>query len=471
MTTSAGAGFPREDEANHAELSKLPVTSPLLADLFAFPSELDVKNDLTRTGRSADNTAVERLLAFNCEENSESASDTFKSNQQQGGPQQRGAQPSILMIDLADWGAELEHWPQSKVERPARDMPRRRLRIPLHEVARARAREVWRVVNRRRRAWYSTATYVKEALWQGGHRAGRALIAPVYLIARFFSERISSLRAAPSWAKARSYAAYGALCGFAIILKERGTSKLRGIWSQSVRGIATSLAFSRRLGKLVQPGLTTRRDIRGALAIVVCVVALGVSSVVVSMSKISPARGKVGDTVVAMRSSATVAATSGAAEPTPAREAASVGRPPRPTSSEIPARTMAGPSISSGNVATRALTASSQLPLVRPRTRQVAATNRTNANVPLRLPSVPQQPQPATDYRGSLAVSSSPEGANVFVNGMPAGATPVVLEGVPVGSRVVRIDMDGHERWSGAVRIVANEVTRITAKLRPTSGQ
>jgi hypothetical protein len=71
-------------------------------------------------------------------------------------------------------------------------------------------------------------------------------------------------------------------------------------------------------------------------------------------------------------------------------------------------------------------------------------------------------------FCGSLAVTSSPAGAQVFVNGVSVGATPLLLEDLPVGSRVVRVELEGHERWSSAVRIVANERTLATAELRPS---
>jgi hypothetical protein len=82
-----------------------------------------------------------------------------------------------------------------------------------------------------------------------------------------------------------------------------------------------------------------------------------------------------------------------------------------------------------------------------------------------------QLPPPTPSYRGSLAVASSPDGATVFMNGVAVGTTPLLLQDVPVGSRVVRIDLDGHERWSASVRIVVNEETRLTATLRPLSNR
>jgi len=70
-------------------------------------------------------------------------------------------------------------------------------------------------------------------------------------------------------------------------------------------------------------------------------------------------------------------------------------------------------------------------------------------------------------FRGSLALNSNPQGAQVLVNGEPAGTTPLTLARVPAGSRVVRIELEGYEPWSTLVRVVANQRTRVTGNLTP----
>jgi hypothetical protein len=77
-------------------------------------------------------------------------------------------------------------------------------------------------------------------------------------------------------------------------------------------------------------------------------------------------------------------------------------------------------------------------------------------------------PAPLTGFRGSLAIDSSPAGAKVFVNGWPVGSTPLLLNDVPAGSCVVRIEADGYQTWSSAVRVVADEQSRITVTLDGT---
>ena len=70
-----------------------------------------------------------------------------------------------------------------------------------------------------------------------------------------------------------------------------------------------------------------------------------------------------------------------------------------------------------------------------------------------------------TGFRGSLVVNSDPPGAQVFVGGEPAGSTPLELKAIPVGSRAIRIEAAGYQKWSAAVRVVANQRTQVTATL------
>lgn len=72
---------------------------------------------------------------------------------------------------------------------------------------------------------------------------------------------------------------------------------------------------------------------------------------------------------------------------------------------------------------------------------------------------------PPPSYQGSLAFRSAPQGARVFVNGAFVGATPLVLENLPVGSRAVRIEADGYQRWSSSTQVVANRQTSVSATL------
>ncbi len=94
---------------------------------------------------------------------------------------------------------------------------------------------------------------------------------------------------------------------------------------------------------------------------------------------------------------------------------------------------------------------------------------------PAPAPSKTQRPAAsglpsASGYRGALALTSSPDGAQVVLNGKVVGQTPVVLNDLPVGSRAIVVRRDGYSPWSASVRVIANQRTTVRATLRPQAG-
>jgi len=92
--------------------------------------------------------------------------------------------------------------------------------------------------------------------------------------------------------------------------------------------------------------------------------------------------------------------------------------------------------------------------------------------VPAARPHPPQAAAPpaaarAAAFLGRLLVDSDPAGARVTLNGKAVGTTPLRLADMPIGSKAIRVDMDGHQAWSSVVRIVANQETRVNAGRLP----
>jgi hypothetical protein len=79
--------------------------------------------------------------------------------------------------------------------------------------------------------------------------------------------------------------------------------------------------------------------------------------------------------------------------------------------------------------------------------------------------AVPPSAKRSGSLRGELVVASQPEGEIVFINNDYAGQTPLVVRAMDIGSRAVRLRLDGYEPWSRGVRVVANESTTVTADL------
>ncbi len=71
--------------------------------------------------------------------------------------------------------------------------------------------------------------------------------------------------------------------------------------------------------------------------------------------------------------------------------------------------------------------------------------------------------------RGSIRVKSKPEGGQVFVDGEPAGYTPLTVGPLPIGKHLVRIERAGH-RVFGQVMDVTPEESELSALLTPTPG-
>ena len=101
----------------------------------------------------------------------------------------------------------------------------------------------------------------------------------------------------------------------------------------------------------------------------------------------------------------------------------------------------------------------------------ISITESTNTiSLPL---DVPAPTRKRSTYQGSLHIESEPGGATVYLNNQRAGTTPLRLTGVPVGSRAVRLQLEGFEPWFASIRITTLEVARVSAhlRLRPSQHQ
>jgi PEGA domain len=73
--------------------------------------------------------------------------------------------------------------------------------------------------------------------------------------------------------------------------------------------------------------------------------------------------------------------------------------------------------------------------------------------------------------RGSLAVDSYPQVARVSVDGLRVGSTPLLLQNVPAGTHLVRVEADGYQVWAWTARVVANQRSSVTTKLYRTGNR
>jgi hypothetical protein len=82
-------------------------------------------------------------------------------------------------------------------------------------------------------------------------------------------------------------------------------------------------------------------------------------------------------------------------------------------------------------------------------------------------PAAPPASQKPAVYTGSMYIDSRPRGARVLVNGKAVGTTPMRLSDLPVGSHVVRLELENHRVWSTSATVQAGQESRVTGSLDP----
>jgi len=67
--------------------------------------------------------------------------------------------------------------------------------------------------------------------------------------------------------------------------------------------------------------------------------------------------------------------------------------------------------------------------------------------------------------RGSVAVKTTPPGANLYLDGQLRGVTPQSLEGLVAGRHVVMVSMPGFQKWGQVVQVEAGGLVTLNTRL------
>jgi hypothetical protein len=104
-------------------------------------------------------------------------------------------------------------------------------------------------------------------------------------------------------------------------------------------------------------------------------------------------------------------------------------------------------------------------------TLQVNTGQITNANAVFTPSPVAQQSPPAASPgTGSVVVTSSPSGGQVYVDDQFRGVAPVTIYNVAAGTHIVNLKLAGYSDWSTSVDVPANQITQVPATFAPGSG-
>ncbi|RXE56198.1 hypothetical protein ABH15_08595 [Methanoculleus taiwanensis] len=94
-----------------------------------------------------------------------------------------------------------------------------------------------------------------------------------------------------------------------------------------------------------------------------------------------------------------------------------------------------------------------------------SVTVQSGTTTPINAAMTPLPPGPA----GSISVSSSPAGANVYLDNAYKGVSPLTLTGVSTGSHVVKVQVSGYQDWSDSVQVNADSTSYVSASLNPVT--
>jgi len=82
-----------------------------------------------------------------------------------------------------------------------------------------------------------------------------------------------------------------------------------------------------------------------------------------------------------------------------------------------------------------------------------------------RSPSAATRESGSSSYAGTIYVDSRPRGAKVLIDGKMMGTTPASIPGIPIGSHVVRLELEDHRVWTTSTSVSAGEQSRVTGSL------
>ena len=78
--------------------------------------------------------------------------------------------------------------------------------------------------------------------------------------------------------------------------------------------------------------------------------------------------------------------------------------------------------------------------------------------------------QPASmSATGSIAVASSPSGAEIYIDNAYKGITPLTVDGISAGTHTVMVALNGYNDWSTSVQVGAGSIASASASLSPVS--
>ena len=72
-----------------------------------------------------------------------------------------------------------------------------------------------------------------------------------------------------------------------------------------------------------------------------------------------------------------------------------------------------------------------------------------------------------TETTGSLMIYSSPTGASILIDGVYSGTTPKIVNGMPAGNHILRLELSRYYDYEGSVYVVPGQTAQGYGTLQP----
>ena len=79
-------------------------------------------------------------------------------------------------------------------------------------------------------------------------------------------------------------------------------------------------------------------------------------------------------------------------------------------------------------------------------------------------------PAPKAPEKARASISSDPAGADVFIDGVKAGSTPLSLDSIAPGSHQIKVSEDGYDAWTGSLEAQPGKTATVNASLTQQFG-
>jgi hypothetical protein len=93
----------------------------------------------------------------------------------------------------------------------------------------------------------------------------------------------------------------------------------------------------------------------------------------------------------------------------------------------------------------------------------VAVTPPTTVITPANPTLTPEE----TETTGSLMIYSSPTGASILIDGVYSGTTPKIVNGMPAGNHILRLELSSYYDYEGSIYVVPGQTAQGYGTLQP----